>query len=411
MAATNTLQYMTMVLNESLRLLHNKLGLAAGVNKEYSDKFARTGAKVGETIYVRKPIRYYVSNGANMVTQNTVEETAAVTLTSRKHVGISFTTQEITTKFDEYSKRVLAPAMAVLAMQIDLDGLALAKQVYNSVGTPGTTPGSNSGSNLATCNAPTIFTNARALLESYACPSGDRYVVLNPRAEAGVIAGMATLFNASKEISNQYINGSMGMASGFQFLSSPNVNTITLGTRANGTVSGANQTGANLAVTGAGANATVAAGDTFTIADVYSVNPENQQSTGYLQQFVVTTAANLGANGNGTLTVSPSIIVAGANVANGTVNALPANGANLTWQGTANTSTVLNLAYHKDFATLATADLYLPESTAGARASSDGISMRIIKDYSISDDNEYCRIDVLYGWSLLRPELAVKIYG
>jgi hypothetical protein len=77
---------------------------------------------------------------------------------------------------------------------------------------------------------------------------------------------------------------------------------------------------------------------------------------------------------------------------------------------TASTPAGISLAYHPDFATFATADLILPGGVdMASRAVKDGISMRAVRQYSISDDTMPIRIDVLFGWASLRPQLACRL--
>lgn len=411
----NTLLTISQVTKEAMRLLHNNLVFAKNINLTYSDQYARSGAKIGANCAIRLPNRFVVTSNANYSSQTVTEESVTVTMATQKHVDFSFSSVEMTLSIDDFSKRYLQPAMAKLASQIDYDTLSLAKKVYWTVGTAGSTPGANAGSGLATVNTPQVFLNAGRVLDDMATPrDGLRRVVMNPAAHAGSVAGLSGLFNSQEALSDQYRNGLIkSNVLGFDFFMDQNINAITPGTRANGTISGANQAGANLVITGGGNAATVAVGDTFTIANVYAVNPETQQSTGVLQHFVVGTAATLDANGANTLAISPSIIVANANIANGTVNALPANGANLTWlTGTSNLSVPLSLAFHRDAFALVTADLDLPEGSAKcAREVYDGISLRWITQYDIDTDTNKTRIDVLYGYQIIRPEMAVKILG
>lgn len=420
----NTLLTPSMITREALRVLHNNIVFAKGVNKQYSDEFARKEGKIGNTINVRKPPQYYVRDGKTMQTQAATETYVAVELTNQWGVDINFSSQELSTSIDDFSERFIKPAMAKLASHVDYQGLALAKDVYNQVGTPGSTPGTNTGSGLLVANTPGIFLNAGAVLDMFACPRDEnRNIVLNPQAMAGSVSGLSGLYQDQGRIADQYRNGMMGRALGFNFAMDQNVNTLTTGAHA-GTytdfkVDGADQTGSTLHIDGFTAStATITAGEVFTIAGVYSVNPENQQSTGELARFTVVTGGTVDGSGDIDLTISPSIVVAGTGVANGTVNAGPADGALISFLSLAAVSTQtaetrpMNLAYHKDAFTLATADLILPEGVHfAARETYDGISMRIIRQYDINNDNMPCRIDILGGWKTLRPEFACRIAG
>lgn len=403
---SNTLLTIDMVSKEAMRLLHNNLGFSKGVNRQYDSSFAVEGAKIGDSLRIRLPAQYYVSNGANMVTQDHTQQYANLTVDQQKHVGISFTSKEKTMDLTSFSDLVLKPAIAKLTSSIDSAGLATANQVYNSVGTPGTTPVANS-----TVNS---FVSASKVLGRFACPNdGMRSMIVNPDAEESALINSMALFNPGAQVSQQYRKGSMSgrPVYSFDWAMDQNVEAFTTGTRANGTVLGANQTGATLDITAAGNATTFSVGDSFTIANVYSVNPENQDSTGALQQFTVTTAATMDANGANTIAITPSIVLAAANVANGTVNALPANDAALTHIGAVSTSAVVNVAHHRDAFILGMADLAKPNVGESSFARMDGMTLRVWTASDIGSDSHKTRIDVLYGWKLIRPELACKVFG
>jgi hypothetical protein len=325
-----------------------------------------------------------------------------VTLDTQFHVDFTFSSQELTLNIDDFADRYLKPAMATIANKIDFDGLGLYTSVANQVGTAGTTP-----SDIATLLA------AGTRLDQEATPrDGQRTVVWDPAANGSMVKAAAGLFNAPRPISDQYESGIFVPALGFDIGMDQNIRQATAGTRTNGTVSGAGQTGSTLLVTGLGAGGTVAAGDTFTIAGVFAVNPQSRQSTRVLRQFTVTAAATADGSGNATLSIFPAINTAASNQQYQTVSAGPANAAVVTWDVAAGTQYTVNLAYHKNAFTLATADLQMPEGVDFAgRRNHKGISMRIVRQYAIGTDTFPCRIDVLYGWRPIYQELACRIAG
>ena len=368
-----------------------------------------------------------------MQVQQTTETYVPLTLNRQWGVDVSFSSVDLTLSLDDFSKRILTPAMARLASQLDMDGLAMALTgaytdgtatagagpVYNCVGTPGTTPGTAGGAatGLAQYNAPIVFLNAGMMLDNFAAPRDEnRRVVMNPAAHAQSVSGLSGLFNDQSALAEQYRKGVIGNALGFEFAMDQNIQSLTTGsvTKTAGTTSGPMAAGSTITVTGVGANAPLLAGEVFTVAGVYSVNPENQQSTGQLQQFAITAPVTASAAGLATVSVTPSIVLAGAGVSSGTVTALAASGATVTWVTgmTASTAYPQNLAYHQDAFTLATADLELPKGVDfAARETYDGISMRIVRAFDITNDQFPCRIDVLGGWATLRQELACRILG
>ena len=412
----NTLLTPVMITREALRVLHNNLVFVKAVNRQYSSEFAVSGAKIGSTVNVRKPNRYFVRKGPVMSTQNTTETFVPLTITTQWGVDINFTSAELALSLDDFSKRILTPACARIAAQIDFDGLGLFTDIYNQVGTPGQTPGTTAGAGLLQSTTPIVFLNSGVVLDNNATPRDEsRRILLNPTAMAQSVQGLSGLWNDQETVGEQYKKGVLGKALGFEFAMDQNINLFTTGTHG-GTpvVSAAGQTGASLLTSGWTALATVLKkGDIFTIALVNGVNPENQQSTGGLQYFVATADVTADAGGLATIPISPSIKLAGTNIADGTVTALPAFGAALTlMSGAASTQFPQNLAYHKYAFTFASVDLPLPGGVDfAARETYDGISMRIVRAFDINNDQMPCRIDVLGGFATLRPELACRITG
>jgi hypothetical protein len=398
----NTLLTPTKILDESLMILENNLTFSSRINREYSKEFAVSGAKIGSTVNARKPNRFVGTTGPNLNIENVNETSVPISLTTQFHVDFTFSSQELTLIVDEFADRYLKPAMATIANKIDFDGLALAGNVANSIGTVGATP-----------NDISVLLNAGVKLDNEAAPrDGQRTVVWDPATNGSMVKAAAGLFNPSNKIGAQYESGIFSPSGlGFDIGMDQNVNVFTTGSRGNGTVSGAGQTGSTLTVTGLGAGATVAKGDVFTIAGVYGVNPQNRQTTGVLRQFVVTAAATADGSGNATLSIFPAINTAASNQQYQTVSAGPANAAAVTWDVAASTQYSANLGYHKDAFTLVTADLedVSQYGAWGARRMHKGISMRISRQYAIGTDTVPCRIDVLYGYAAIYPELATKI--
>jgi hypothetical protein len=162
-----------------------------------------------------------------------------------------------------------------------------------------------------------------------------------------------------------------------------------------------------MSLTGTGNAATFKKGDIFTIANVYAVHPETKTAYSHLQQFVVTADATGEAGGNVTISYAPTIVSSGAYQ---NVSVAPTAGGTITWYGAVSTNFVQNLAYHKDAFAFVSADLEMPQGVHfAARKAIDGISMRIVRQYDINNDKIPARIDVLYGYKTIRPELACRV--
>jgi hypothetical protein len=398
----NTLLTPTKILDESLMILENNLSFTSRANRDYDKQFAVSGAKIGATVNARKPNRFVGTTGPNLNIEGVNEQSVPITLTTQFHVDFTFSSMELTLIVDEFADRYLKPAMATIANKIDFDGLQMASLVANNVGTVGTPPSDID-----------VVLSAGTALDYEAAPrDGMRQIAWDPVSNQKMVKGAAGLYNPARSIGEQYESGIFQATSlGFDIASDQNVATLTTGTRTNGTVSGAAQTGSTLMVTGLGAAATVNKGDTFTMPGVYAVNPQNRQSTTQLRKFTATAAATADGSGNATLSIFPPINTAASNQQYQTVTAGPANAAAVTWDVPASTQYVASLAYHKNAFTLATADLedMSQYGAWGSRRVHKGISMRIARQYAIGTDTVPCRIDVLYGWSAIYPELACRI--
>jgi hypothetical protein len=402
----NSILTPTVIAKEALMQFKNGMGFSRSVDKSYSKDFAKRGAKIGASETIRKPNRFTVSDGATYSAQDVTEDSVTLTIDSQKHVGFDFLSKDLTLSIDEFSDRYLKPGALALVNKVDVDGLALAaKQVANSVGTAGTTP-----------SALLTYLQAMQKVQESAGPMDDNYSFhINPAASTKIVDALKGLFADQGEISKQYKRGLMGVAAGGEWHLSQNLYSYTSGQRG-GTplVNGATASGASTLVTDgwtAAAANRVKAGDVFTIAAVYKVNPITKASTGELQQFVVTADASSDGSGNATLSISPAIYTSGS-LQN--VDAAPADNAALTFLHGASTVTVNNLLMHKEAFALAFAPLERPEGVHFSAVETDpetGISIRVVRDYDISTDKFKCRLDVMYGWKELRPEWACKILG
>lgn len=398
----NSLLTIDMITRKSLEILENNLVISRNCNRQYDDSFAVQGAKIGSTLRIRLPDRALVTDGAALQVQDDNEQYTTLSVASQKHIGINFTSAELTMQLDDFAERVLKPRISQLASSIDADVATAYKSIYNSVGTPGTTPGTS-----------LVLLQAQQKLNEFATPMSPRYATVNPAANAGLVEGMKGLFNPTDTVSRQFKNGMMGTGVlGFDEINmSQSIGMHTTGAwgttiTSTGTLSTQGQ--ATLPISFTGSSKTWKQGDVFTIAGVYAVNPQTRQSTGSLQQFVVT--ADLTASSTGTLSISPPIYTADHALA--TVDSFPQATAVVTMLGSASTQYAQNLSYHKDAITLATADLLLPQGVdMASRQTHNGISMRIVRQYDINNDRMPCRVDVLYGYAAIRPSMATRIWG
>jgi hypothetical protein len=398
----NSLLTIDMITRKSLEILENNLVLTRNVNRQYDDSFAVEGAKIGSTLRIRLPDRALVTDGAALQVQADNEQFTTLTVSSQKHIGVNFTSAELTMQLDDFAERVLKPRVSQLASSVDADVATSYKGIYNTVGSPGTTPATS-----------LVLLQANQKLNEFATPMDQRYATVNPAANAGLVEGMKGLFNPTGTISRQFKNGMMG--EGILGLDEINMSQ-SISNHTNGdwgtaitvTSTVATQGQATLPISFTGSSKTWNVGDVFTIAGVFAVNPQTRQSTGSLQQFVVTAAVT--GTSTATLDISPAIYTSANALA--TVNSFPQASAVVTMVGSANTGYPQNLIYHKDAISFATADLLLPQGVdMASRQVHNGISLRIVRQYDINNDRLPCRIDVLYGFAAIRPVTAVRLWG
>ena len=399
----NSLLTIDMITRKALEILENNLVITRTVNRQYDDSFAVEGAKIGSTLRIRLPDRALVTDGAALQVQDDNEQFTTLTVSSQKHIGVNFTSAELTMQLDDFAERVLKPRISQLASSIDADVANAYKSMYQSVGTPGTTPATS-----------LVLLQAQQKLNESAAVMSPRYATVNPAANAGLVEGMKGLFNPVSTISRQFKNGLMGEGIlGLEELNmSQSIKQHTTGSRTGShtvTTTVSTQGQATINITGTGSQ-TIAAGDVFTIANVYAVNPQTRESTGSLQQFVVTEAATAVAGAYTAVKISPAIYTSTNALA--TVDSFPVATAAVTFIGAASTQYPQNLVYHKDAISFATADLLLPQGVdMASRQVHNGISLRVVRQYDINNDRLPCRIDVLYGYNTIRAPMAVRMWG
>lgn len=382
------------VTREAARVLHQKLNFVGNITREYDDSFAKTGAKIGDTLRIRMPNQYVVRNGATLSTQDTTENYVPLQISAQKGVDLNFTSADLTLSLDDFSERVLNPAMSVLAANVEADALNMLNDVYNVV--------NNVGAALTFAK----LLGGRKLLNDNLTPNdGTRSCLLNTQDNVDLVDALKGLFQDSTAIKQQYKEGAMGRTAGFDFFENtlmPNTTTGTAASATTYTVNGANQVGSGVVVaTGA---TTFKAGDVITFAGCNRVHPETKSNTGILQQFVVTADH---AGGAGTLAISPAIVTSGA-LQN--VSASPTNGGAIVKVGGASVVYKPSAVFHKEAFAFATADLILPGGVDfAARETIDGLSIRTVRAYDINNDKFPCRLDILYGYKTLRAQLAARL--
>jgi len=434
---SNTLLTIADITNEGLMILENELTLADKINKEYDDRFGVDGAKIGYTVNVRKPARFKGTAGPALNVEDFVESSIPVSLTNQFHVDTQFITSDLLLSMDMFSKRVLKPKIATIANRIDFDiATQMRIGIPSIIGTAGTAP-----------TTLTPFLTAGALLDTEGAPrDGERCMVLDQFSQASMVGALTGLFNPQVSISEQYKKGLMSRQTvGFDWYMDQNISSQTFATLAGTPQFSTTGTSSALLTTGwadsgtlqtKGWTASTAAlnvGDTFTMAGVYMVNPQNRAATSTLRSFVVRPPVGTPSNGTfvpvtdvfgnvvgGTYTSDSSgllqVTVANAVISAGqfqNVGVAPANSAGITLFAT-NKISPQSLAFHRDAFTLVSADLPLPggvDMAARAAHKDIGVSIRVVRQYTINNDALPTRLDVLYGVAPLYRELGVRVAG
>jgi len=401
----NSLLTIDMITRKALEILENNLVITRNVNRQYDDSFAVEGAKIGSTLRIRLPDRALVTDGAALQVQDDNEQITTLAVASQKHIGVNFTTAELTMQLDDFAERVLKPRISQLASSIDADVANSYKSISASVGTPGTVPGTS-----------LVLLQAQQKLNEAAAVMSPRYATVNPAANAGLVEGMKGLFNPTSAISRQFKNGMMGEGIlGYEEINmSQSIKVHTTGSAVRSDTPIVKTTLVNgatkLTLDNVTDARTLVPGDVFTVAGVFAVNPQTRESTGALQQFTVQNTVTSASTEFLDVEFLPAVYLSTHALA--TVNKLPTASDVVTYLGAASTGYPQNLVYHRDAITFATADLLLPQGVdMASRQVHNGISMRIVRQYDINNDRLPCRIDVLYGFSAIRPAMACRIWG
>lgn len=387
----------TMVTRKALMILHQKLNFVGSINRQYDDQYAKKGAKIGSTLQIRVPNEFTVRTGRTLAAQDVNEQSVSLTMATQKGVDVNFTSAELTLSLDDFAERILEPAMAVLAANIEADAFNMALDVYNTV---------NNVGNAATLR--TLLTGRKLLTDSLT-PTSNRALILNTQDNLDLVDGLKGLFQDSSTIADQYREGLVGLTAGFGKIYEntllPSQQTGTALSATTYTVNGAVTANGSSSVVVASGSTTFKKGDVITFAGTNRVHPETKADTGVLQQFVVTADY---AGGAGTLSFSPAIYTSTGR--QNVVSTGIANSAAITKVGGASAVYKPSLAFHRDAFAFVTADLEMPEGVDfSAREVYDGLSMRVVRQYDITNDAFPCRIDVLYGYKAIRAQLAARL--
>lgn len=411
---SNTVLTPDIIASEAIRILDNNLVMAKQVHRDYASEFNKSinGFKVGETVSIRKPTDFTVRDGAVVDMQDVVEGKTSITIDKQKGVDFRFTSSDMTLKIEELSERVIAPAMIQLANQVDVDLMALYKDVYNWVGTPG-----------QVVNSYADFAKAPERLDEGAVPQEGRSAVLSPSDHWGLLGSQTGLYiqDAAK---GAYRNGSLGMIGGIDTFMAQNVPTHTVGAASHASAVADAAAGSGvlsttweavkdlgymyLSTDGWDAS-TLKKGDVLELSTVYAVNPVTKAKLPHKQQFVVL-EDTVTAAGDTAIKIAPPIITSGAFQ---TVDSAPVDGTTtIDVVGTGGTGYRQNMAFTKNAFAFVPVPMELPAGAVNpVRKSHKGLSVRMIPFYDGVNDVNNWRLDLLYGVKTLDARQATRFSG
>ncbi|MGC6329323.1 P22 phage major capsid protein family protein [Rhizorhabdus sp. FW153] len=411
----NSILTIDVIAKEALMVLENELVAAKRVHRGLESEFGngRNGYQTGATVTIKRPTDFTVRSGSNASVQDVVEGSTTITVDQQKGVDFAFTSQELTLNIKDLSERVIKPAMVQLANRIDSDVLALATKVPNWVGTPG-----------QLINSFQDFAPAPQRLDEQAVMSDGRTAILSPADHWGMLGTQTNLY-IQGAANDAYRKGDLGRIGGVDTFMSQNVQTLTTGSRAGSILIDLSITAATIDYAAvkdmmvqtihmdgfATASDTVKAGEVFTIAGVYAVNPVTKTRLPWLKQFTVVADAVCTSNETD-VQIYPAIIWSGAFKNVDVVGTGDLNNQAVTFLGAAGASYAQNLAFHKNAFALAIVPMVSPPGAVDvARESYKGVSVRMIPFYNGSSDVSTLRLDVLYGLKAIDPRLATRISG
>lgn len=348
------------------------------IYKDYSEAFE---VGKGATVQVRKPVVLTASefdSTTGTTAQDVKEESVEVTLDKLATVDVEFGAIQRATNVDDLQRLFIEPAMVALAEKINSDGLALYKDIKNTVGTAGTTP-----------DGLDDFANAAEVLDNNKVPTALRHGVWNAAAMAK-FRQIGDIVNAEKSGATEALRrGSIGDIFGIDNYMAQGVKT------SGGTALTAGGTGATgvkvktavtsddgvVLVSNASASGTltgaVKAGDIVTIGDKnYIVKSD---ATAASNELAITLTENITVAAN----TAASVVTANAN----------------------------NLVFHENAFAFVTRPLAAPAGVESYTTSYNGITLRVTRGYDMQYKKEMLSMDVLYGYKTMYPEMAVRVLG
>lgn len=439
----------------------NKLRLARNIDWSHSDKFGISDDPIGESINIKRPVYTDVvddnmawTSGAGSVNQTystlIVNSTATAFLSfTEMQVALQGSEKDFKDNFgDSIGTKMASTVERRMYNALVNAGAGLKSTAFTGSGSPvlanttvqtATQPGAQwliYGSGVTTgvttpshdtpgALLPVDIFKINAILDDAACPGEGRIGILSPTANAFLADTAAKYFNPQQDASKAFREGVLGSIAGIE-LSASQIN----GTHTNGSWTGkanyrvdttaiaANTIWAesgSLTFTGVTAAATFNAGDMFTVAGIYHVNPLTGQSNGQLIQFNAVTAI-ASASTTQVVECSPKLVTSGP-YQNCTI--VTNASAVVTMLGAASTTYQESVFFHKKAIAGAAPKLYTPEnkSCSYARLKDMKVGLRFVSDFdafgAAAGNNglpkALTRMDMAFGIKVTNGERCVRV--
>lgn len=398
----NVIENTDLLCQETLMHVRNNLSVFLKCDNHWEDKFGKEGAKVGDSIRIRKPVNFDIREG-NLFSAQPLQD-PYLNFSVDQHFGVDFEYDVIekTLSLDRVSERYLQPLARRIANEVEVRiNRVAARGATNFFGTPGTNP-----------TAVGTYQSAMSQLLNLGVPKGFRDIIQTPDAMQAIVTDLRGLIEPGGTIAKQNLNGAMYRAFGANWDYDQNIYVHTTGAATgSGLVKGASQSGASI-ITDDWTVSTVGIlknGDKLNFPGCYAVNPVTGAQLGFLRTFTVTADCDSDGAGECTVPIDPAIVLTGPYK---NVSASPDNDGGVQLFGHvstyANKVTPMQLVIgHK--AAIAVAVVGLEKPTGGVDASYKpdddlGLSILMTRQFDINTFKTKVRTDMLIGIKVVLPD-------
>lgn len=384
---------------------------------DYSEDFK----KYGDTIQTELPNYFTATNFSGTTTTSDYHnQSVNIQMNQLPDITFEITAKRKTLNLEDFDKQVTMPMVDGIVSYIERVGYnQIYKEVWNTTGTAGTPPSKYAD-----------LINAKTFLDKFDASQMNRFFMLDPLAYNALVSnqtsglGMLNVFN--ENVSKELFDGYLGEKGGMELYQS---NYVPIHTAGNVTTTDTIQVNVNssdddtsISLKGFDASTgSLKAGDVFTIAGVYSMNPLTRLNTGVLQRFVVTSDVTANSAGVLSANIEPRIVSPASTSSYQqyiSVSSLPLQNAAVTvlTAGAADAQTShQNMLVGNNAVALVTRPLALPEggvkSYLTTYSEETPIQFRVTLGYDMSTKKEIMSVDCLFGFKTISPWFCAKLLG